>query len=406
MRWAGMLICVLLAGVLVSPAFAAEVAGGDTYELAAGEVITDDLYVSAREVIIAGTVEGDLIATGAYIEVSGTVTGDVLIAGAGITINGTVEDDLRVAGAGIDIAGTIGGDVLAAGGGGMFAAPINLDGRSITQGVRIHDNAQIGGDALLAGGQGTISGAIGDDLRASMADLTLAAQVGGDAQLNAGTIAVQEPAQVAGVLRYTSEEPISPPDGVAADVVYTPPPEGAEPTALERTLTWLTRTVLVLLGFALLGWLLLRFRPAALARPARAIAAQPGRATLYGMLGLLGLMIIPLLSALLVFLMILFFGWFPGVVLGLALFSILALLWFLSPLITGAWLGQRLSGILGRAPDSLPVLLSGVLLLALLTHLPYLGWLISLVSFVFAFGGLILARRLAARERRATVAHG
>jgi len=148
----------------------------------------------------------------------------------------------------------------------------------------------------------------------------------------------------------------------------------------------------LLVGFALLAWLVLRFAPNLLTRPANAIAARPVKAGLYGLLAAVLFIFIPLASVLLVLLMVLFWGWFLGLVLGLFLFGALALVWFLSPLLTGLWLGQRQSAALGRAQNNLPALLLGVLLLALLGRIPILGWLVYLVSFLFALGGLILSR--------------
>ncbi|HMQ54756.1 MAG TPA: hypothetical protein PKE64_09365 [Anaerolineae bacterium] len=75
------------------------------------------------------------------------------------------------------------------------------------------------------------------------------------------------------------------------------------------------------------------------------------------------------------------------------MFGTLVLIWFLSPLVTGLWLGRHLNLALGRAPDYLPILIGGVLILALLGRVPLLGWLVYLVSFIFALGGLLLARR-------------
>ena len=137
----------------------------------------------------------------------------------------------------------------------------------------------------------------------------------------------------------------------------------------------------------------MRLAPRLVTGPARALAAQPGRAGLYGLLTALLFIFLPLVSALLVFVMVLFWGWFPGVVLGLAFFGVLAVLWFLSPLITGLWIGRRLATAFGREANDLAALLGGVLLLAVLGRLPYVGWLVSLVSFVLALGALILARR-------------
>jgi hypothetical protein len=149
----------------------------------------------------------------------------------------------------------------------------------------------------------------------------------------------------------------------------------------------------VLAGFALLAWLTLRLAPRLLTGPASALAAQPGRAGLYGLLAALLFIFVPVVSALLMFAMVLFWGWFPGLTLGLALFGVLAMLWFLSPLITGLWLGRLLATANGREANDLAALVGGVLLLVLLGRIPYVGWLVSLVSFVLALGALIVARR-------------
>ena len=113
--WLPLVIALALLGV-GAPLLGAEVRGGtgeqDIYHLPASEVVHDDLYVGAAEVIIDGVVEGDLVAAGGYIEVNGEVTGDVILAGGGVVINGKVGDDARVAGAGVTVAGAIGDDLL------------------------------------------------------------------------------------------------------------------------------------------------------------------------------------------------------------------------------------------------------------------------------------------------------
>jgi hypothetical protein len=392
--WIVVVLVGLLIGVLTGSATAAEIVGGETYRLPAGEVIEDDLYVGASEIYIDGTIEGDLIAAGGYIEINGTVTGDAIVAGGGIKLNGEVQDDVRAAGAGIEVMGTIGDDFVAAAGGGPgFMIPIQFEGQTVEPGIHLADNAQVGGDALLAGGTGDVAGTINGELQAGMGQVSLAGQVGEDARLYAGTVTIAETAQVAETLFYSSEEQTTIPPGVAADVEYAPPPQQTPPDPASVFLGWLIRTVLILAGFALLGWLLLRFVPSWLAQPANALAANPGKAGLYGLLATLAFIVLPLASILLVALMVLFWGWFPGIVLGLFLFGTLALIWFLSPLVTGLWLGRQLNLALGRAPDYLPILIGGILLLALLGRVPILGWLVYLVSFIFALGGLLLARR-------------
>jgi hypothetical protein len=391
--WLTILLAGLLGMLLIGPAAAAETAGGEIYRLGADQVIEDDLYVGASEVYIDGVIEGDLIAAGAYIEINGVVTGDAIVAGAGIELNGQVQDDMRAAGAGVDISGTVGDDLVAASGGSSFAMPIQLNGRTVEQGLHLADSAQVGGDALIAGGEGDIAGTINGYLQAAMGEIVFTGQVGQEARLYSNSIEVGETAQVAETLSYSSDQRLAIPEGVAANVEYIPPPQEAQPDPANIFVSWLIRTLLILIGFALVGWLLLRFAPTLLVRPANAIATQPAQAGLYGLAAAVVFILIPLATILLVLLVILFWGWLPGIMMGLFLLGTLALIWFLSPLVTGLWLGRQLNLTFGHAPDYLPLLLGGILLLALLGRIPILGWFVYLISFLFALGGLVLARR-------------
>jgi hypothetical protein len=319
--------------------------------------------------------------------VAGTVQGDVMAAGASVIISGNVQDDVRAAGAGVEVTGSIGDDLIAAAGGNGSPMPgINSD---VRQGIQLGTESTIGGDAVLAGGTGNIAGTIAGDLRAFMGTITLAAQVDGDAELGGDTIDLQESASIAGTLHYRSDARTDIPEGVASEVTFTEmTPEEEEATRIEQVIGWLWRTVLTLIGFALLGWLLLRFAPGTLTRPASTLDERPVAAGLYGLAAAVLLIFVPLISALLVFLMVLFGGWFAGLVLGFFLFGTLSLMWFLSPLVTGIWLGQRLRSLVGE--NQLLALLLGVLLIALLAQIPFLGWFVYLVSFVFALGALLL----------------
>jgi hypothetical protein len=317
--------------------------------------------------------------------INGTVTGDAMLAGASIQMNGRVDGDVRAAGAEVAISGTIGEDLIAGAGGGSMI-PFAAGAQPLTQGIRLADSARVGGDALLGAGAGSVDGMIVRNLWLGMGTATLAARVGGNAEIASDAISVADTAHISGALRYTSTAPNPTLEAIAATAQYTPPTPEQRPDPLAAFLGWLLRTALVLVGFALLAWLALRLTPHLLTGPASALAA-------------ILFIFLPLASAALMFVMVLFWGWFPGVVLGLALFGVLAMLWFLSPLITGLWLGRRLATALGREANDLTALLGGVLLLALLGRLPFVGWLVSLVSFVLALGALIVARRASGGSR-------
>lgn len=393
--WIAALLVGLLSLMLAGTALAAEFGGSDdVYRLPSGETINDDLYVGSGEIFIDGTVDGDLYAAGGYIEVNGTVTGDVVAAGGGIVIRGKVGDDVRVAGGGVEIAGTVGDDVFMAGGGGSgFSIPIQMGARSIQQGVRL--SGDVGGDAAVAGGEGWISGNIAGDLYGGMGTMTLSAQVGGNADISAGDLRVEEGSTIEGTLKYSAPNRSDLPAGVAGRIDYEPTQENVETVSLAaRVFGWLVRTVLIMLGIALLGWLFLRFAPNALAKPVTAIEEKPVETGLYGLIAAVLLIFIPILSAILVALVAIFWGAFPAVVMFVFLFGSLALLWFFSPLITGLWLGQHIATQL-NVPGRLAALLIGALLLVLLGRIPFVGWLVYLFSFILAIGGLLRWNRVA-----------
>jgi cytoskeletal protein CcmA (bactofilin family) len=194
---AAVVVCLglLFIGATVGGATAATLAGDDAYHLPAGQVIEDNLYVMAGEIIIDGTLDGDLVAMGSYIEVNGEIRGDVLAMGGGIVINGAVTGDVRIVGGGLAINGVVGGDLVSAGGGAapeMLAFPLELNGRRIEQGTRLAASASIGKDALMTGGIGVIQGAIAGTLWAAMGAIQLDGTVGGDANLYGSQITVSE----------------------------------------------------------------------------------------------------------------------------------------------------------------------------------------------------------------------
>lgn len=402
-------LALLLAGfvtlLFTGTALAAETAGGDTYILPRGQVISDDLYVGAGEVLIQGTVEGDLVATGGYIEVSGVIMGDVIATGGGIVISGAVQDDARLAGGGIVVSGSIGDDLFAAGGGGWPGAsymPIRIGDRQIAQGVQLPAGATVGGDAYLVGGAGAIAGSVGGNLFAGMNQLVFAGQVAGDADLNAATLTIGEASQVQGTLRYSTSGESSVSEEVAANVERQPwesQNQVRERKPVRGFLWWVVRSAVMVVGLSVIGWLSLTFFPNTIRTPVAAMTREPAESGILGMVA--AVVFLPLAFAL-VFLSILIWGWFPGgLVMAAMLFGLVGVIWLISPALTGLWLGRKLGEMTGTVQGDLPAMLLGIALIVLVGRLlalvPCVGELayrvIYLLSFVLAVGSWLLVQR-------------
>jgi cytoskeletal protein CcmA (bactofilin family) len=411
--WARLLPVVglglLLSVVVARPAAAAEFAASeDLYVLPQGEVIADDLYVVAPEIVINGTVEGDLLATGAYVEINGAVNGNLMAAAAGVQINGVVQRSARVAAMSVTVDGAVRKDLLATagfGGPGIPEFPIPIQNRTLTPGIHLTRNSSVTGDAVLSGGSALAAGLVGGDLMTTLNRLVLSGRAEGDAHVRAATLEIQDTARVGGTLNYTTRDAVQVPEGVAATVVATQweredPTPSPPVNPFADFLWWLWRMAIQLVGLGLIAWLLWSFAPGLIRRPANAIEARPVEAALYGVVGLA--IAAPLAMAL-VFLGVLFWGWFPGGTgFGAAAFGVLSIGWLLSPVITGLWVGRWL---VQAAPDRAPrsdfqALLLGILAIVLVANVvgavPCLGLvaerIIYVLSFALAVGGWALVR--------------
>jgi len=152
--------------ISITPALgiAAEERAGDQIVVGRGEVVEDDLYIAAGEVVIDGIVRGDLYVIGGNVTITGQVTEDVLVIAGMVKISGKVGGDLRVGSGDIEISGEIGDEILA----GVGTINILSDGK-------------VGGSIIAGVGSAIISGQT-DDIRIQVGSLTIndSAKIEGD----------------------------------------------------------------------------------------------------------------------------------------------------------------------------------------------------------------------------------
>ena len=407
-RWLVLTLVVFLAVAVSSAALSAELADDQIYMVAQGEVVDDDLYVGANEIYINGIVKGDLIAGAQYIEIgsTGVIEGDLWAASSSVVVAGAVLDDLRVAAGGVEVSGLVGDDAFLTGGGGPFEFSFDTGFPSIEQGV--HISGEIGGDLFAFAGGADISGTVGGDFFGAMGALDFAGMIGGDAEIQASELNIDDTARIGGELKYTATEPLELPAGFARDISFEAPEpdEDVGGSFVGAFIRWVLRTAAIVIGVGILGWLLFRFRPSTLLRPAAAIRANPLETGVYGLIAAALLIFIPIASVILVIFTAALWGVLPAVAMFVFLVSASALVWFFSPLLTGYWLGEAIGRRMGgdRAPFYL--LLPGTLLIVILGRIPVLGWIVYLLSFLLALGGLLRSGASTADTRPAETVTG
>ena len=323
-----------------------------------------DFYGAGRAIEILAPIDGDLVAAGGSIDLQAEVTEDVIVAGQTITVNGPVGDDLRAAGGNINIKAPISGHLAAAGG------TVTVDPSS-----RVEDWA------WLAGGQVDIAGSVGS-LRAVGETVIVSGVVRGDADISADHLQIKPGAVVEGNLFWRSRyEPEMSDEARIEGTIERKPSTDSD----SGNGGWLGRIVL-LLGVALALLLLHALLPRFASDVAQIALKKPWLALA---LGLAVVVVVPLTAIALLFSGI---GWLLGLLVIVGYGLLLLLGGLLGVYVVGAlglWVLGRQETVSTRA--RVACLVGAVVVLWIVSLIPLLGGLATLLVFLAGVGGLSLA---------------
>jgi len=360
---------------LPTTALAADLRQGANVTVGAGQTVSDDIYAAGGTITVAGTINGSLIAAGATITVSGNVSRDLIIAGGTINVTGKVGGSIRAAGGNLTLNGPVEQDVVITGG--MIA---------------IGSGATIGRDLVVAGGTTTVAAPVTRRVMMASGSLTLMNRVGGDVRGNVDHLKL-DGAQIGGNLDYTSNNQVEIVNGAriaGTTTRHTPPDRGASgPT--NSFIGWLR----ALIGIVALGLLLILLLPRFSSRSIDVLRAEPWLSL---GVGAAILVITPIVAVIVFIVGLLIGGWW----LGLLLIPLWILALAVGYVVSGFLLGRLVFAQLGwgRYHDAL-ALIGGLFILAVITVIPILGWLVGLAALVFGTGALALAVSRRARMRPA-----
>lgn len=356
---------VVIAGVLMGPA-AAGAQGtiyerGTTVRLSAGDTLSRNVFAAGELVEVRSVINNDLFAAGRQLTLAGTVADDALMGGEVVTMRGSVGDMLAAAGETVLIDGPVQGDLFAAG-----------------REVRLTENAVIGGNAALAGERIVIeSGAsVGGWMRAAGGSMELNGSVRGQTRLYTDRVTFGTGYRAGEGTVLTAGEPVHRENlgSVPADLTIR--------VEEEPVWTGLLVQFWFFLSLLITGLVLIRlFERQAIDMQRFARERFWKRAGI----GLLGFILIPLAILLLAVL-----------VLTLPLAVILALAYglalFISYLLVAMTLGVMSIAYFRDTPGRSAYywgLLLGMIYIALLTNLPFIGWFVHLAFMLYGLGCVI-----------------
>jgi hypothetical protein len=292
--------------------------------IAQTENVSGNMYISGSTPVIAGNIDGDLTAAGGTIVMSGTVTQDELLAGGNINVTGMINGDLRSFGGNIYFDGTTGGDLMAAGGN-----------------VRLGPNAVVGGDLIIY----------------------------------AGKVAVDPAAKITGKRTVMSGEEYAQAEKEA----------GKNINRLTEFLqaAFLIGQLIAILSLLLVAAIFFGVFPA-VTNAVVSNALEKNAVWKNVGLGFLMFIVIPI-AAVLCF--ITGIGWMLGLILIFAFIIYLLISSVLAGVIFGGWLYK-----VTKKPKKLQIkwwsLATGVILLHIISLIPFLGWIVSFIFVLLTWGAI------------------
>lgn len=417
------LACLLgLALLLVAPlGYASNLRSGSDVLVAADEVIQGDLYVAAGSFVLDGIVEGDVIAAAQTITLNGSIEGDLVAAAQTITLNGRIGEDVRLGASALILGPT---------------AQIGDDVSALGYSLETQAGSLIEGDLSFAGRQALLTGNITKDVLLGTYGAELQGTVGGSVEANvaesgttfpfdptsftpgmptlpsvAAGLSLGDNAQIKGDLALTTTRAFEDfGEQVFGDIRFEEP--DLSPVARNPFFANLRRYVaLAVIGLALV-WLSRGLIP----RSADLLAEHPLTGLGFGTLTLFGF---PLALVLLVGIVVLLaiglgflsLGNLSGVVLlssapvvlTLATVFGLTVVYVTQTIVAylgGKWLLLRYNAKAAGQPYT--ALLLGLIVVVIVTAIPYLGAAVTLAISLFGLGALWLLWRDNRREMRMT----
>jgi cytoskeletal protein CcmA (bactofilin family) len=321
-------------------------------------------------------IDGDFYSAAGKFNLSGSVSGDAIVASSQVTINGSVEKDAVLFGGTVDVYGTIGDDLRIVSGETTIAKPVLGDVLVVGGVLNILSSASVSGDVILLTGQAIIEGSVGGDVLGWSDSLRIDAPVAGDVSVTVSSLTLGEKANISGSVQYVSRELAVQAQGatIEGDLQRNDPVLPAPETSLRTALV----PVLVIL-FSVLSWYLISRKT--LVQVTNLAISRSFKPVAFGFAAIiLAPFAIVILSVSVL-----------GMLVGITLFFLYALLLMLGIIALPALIGQAMMSLFNQSKKqfSLITLLVGVIGVVIIALLPLIGFYLLLGAVLLAMGAMI-----------------
>jgi hypothetical protein len=375
-----LILLAIVSFLVPSTSEAAELRKAKRVDVGADEIIDDTLVAIAQTVVIEGHISGDVVALARMVTISGTIDGNLITLAEHVDIEGLVRGSVMTAGRHVHVVGLQASQLYAAG------RVVALDG------------VDLRGDAMLAGKKLEIGGVIGRDVYATADRVVFDAELQRDLHVDGDDLQVGEHASIGRDLQAKVDEVEDLAIDTGALIQGSTNIDVAAGDTRFDDVSFYVGKFLMLAAGLLFGFVAFVFAPNMFKAP-REQTEQHRWARVLG-LGIAALISIPILAVIIAVTLV-------GLPLALVAIGGYALALYLGKLFIVAELGRRILNLSGnKRSDVVWSLLIGLLIVAVLVELPFVGALIGFVLAVLGLGTvvnyLLVGRRRRAESRAAT----
>lgn len=300
----------------------------------------------------------NLFAFGNLLELGDATDAGLLLA-AGSELNlGATSDYGFVAGVAVNYTGTTSHDLF------ILASNIELDSA-----------AHIGGDVYAAGNVMTVAADLPSDLSVAAAELTLRdVTIAGNLNLSVDRLNFEGDVKIHGTLNYNADAVLSGDYDAAATSTY----EVIEPSPAAVIAATIYSKLLSIAGLFITTIVFLALFPSLYQQLVAKSTTQ--RFGFHLTAGLVALVAVPLVS-------LFAFCTIAAAPLAVIVMVAYAILVYLAQGITGTWLGHLITAQLFKRPANRFIeALVGIVLLGLVSLIPFLGWITGFLALLFGLG--------------------
>ncbi len=334
------------------------------------QIIDDDLFLGGNNMKVDGTIKGDLIAGSRTLIQTGKVSGSVIYVGQNLDILGEIEGSVRALSQNTNINGIIKRNVM------NFGASLN-----------IRHSGEVKGDVIALGNELIVDGEIEKGLRATVGSVVISGTINGNVKINSNSITLMPTARINGDFTYKSEEKakIEPGAQIAGKTEWT-----KSKVEKKREKGFFTTSNVVIRSLLLLACIVTGLFLILISKKYVQSAQKNVSQSFPKALGLGFILMICIPIAIVVLLVTVI-----GIPIALITLFVYLVLFYISKIFVGIAVGSKILTGFAKDKDA-PLgwsLILGLIILTILTNIPYIGILIYVVIVFTGFGAAILARK-------------